>query len=260
MTSRYQVARRLIVHQVAMVCVSFLITGFSGTASGVQPAAAAPAEAPAAVTPPSPPRTVRTLYLVRHGLYDENDPRDPFVGKELVEAGREQARKVAARLAGLPAHVDVVRCSDMTRARQTAEIIAAALPGRVPQVSHDLSECTPPTPRQDIMKTLGPGEADSCATQMDAAFAHYFRPSPTVDSTEVLVCHGNVIRYLVCRALGVDRMAWLNMGITNCSLTVVQVRADGTTRLLSFNDVGHLPAELQTPSRMVPLTPPPVKP
>jgi serine/threonine-protein phosphatase PGAM5 len=59
-----------------------------------------------------------------------------------------------------------------------------------------------------------------------------------------------VIRYLVCRALGVDPQAWLNMSITNCGLTVIQVRANGTTRLVSFNDVGHLSSELQTSSGM----------
>jgi serine/threonine-protein phosphatase PGAM5 len=237
-----------------------LLSAAIAAAAPVSSALVAVPTVTAAATPAPAARGMRTLYLVRHGLYDENDPRGAFTGMELVEAGRAQARAVASRLAGLPAHVDAIYSSDMTRARQTAEIIAAALPGRVPRAFHDLSECTPPTPRQDIMKNLRPGEADSCAMQMDSAFAHYFRPSPTADSVEVLVCHGNVIRYLVCRALGVDRMVWLSMGITNCSLTVIQVRPDGTMRLLSFNDVGHLPLELQTPSKMVPLNPPPNKP
>ncbi len=46
--------------------------------------------------------------------------------------------------------------------------------------------------------------------------------------------------------LGLDAERWLALTIANCSLTVVQVRPEGTMRLLSFSDVGHLPVPLQT--------------
>ncbi|HVP39639.1 MAG TPA: histidine phosphatase family protein, partial [Candidatus Saccharimonadales bacterium] len=189
---------------------------------------------------------VRTLYLVRHGIYDQDDPRDEFTGKGLLPLGREQAQKVAQRLAAMPSGVDAVYSSDMTRARETAEIIAAALPGRAVHLEPGLRECTPPTPRADIMKDLRPGEADSCAARLDQTVARFFAPSPEADSSVVLVCHGNLIRYCVCRALGADPRLWLSMAIVHCSLTVIQVRPDGTTRLVAFDDVGHLPPDLQT--------------
>jgi len=34
-----------------------------------------------------PPAGTRTLYLIRHGAYDEEDPRDPEVGRALTERG-----------------------------------------------------------------------------------------------------------------------------------------------------------------------------
>jgi probable phosphoglycerate mutase len=55
-----------------------------------------------------------------------------------------------------------------------------------------------------------------------------------------------VTRYLVARALGLDPALWLNMTIANCSISVIQVRADGRARLVSFDDVGHLPPAKQT--------------
>jgi len=86
---------------------------------------------------------VRTLYLVRHGLYDEDDPRDPDVGRHLVPEGREQARLVGARLAALPVRITALHASTMTRARETAEIIAHEL-SLTPRLSAALRECTPP--------------------------------------------------------------------------------------------------------------------
>jgi serine/threonine-protein phosphatase PGAM5 len=191
------------------------------------------------------PSGVRTLYLVRHGLYDQDDPRDADLGKALVPLGREQAALAGARLAALPVKFAALHTSTMTRARETAEIIGAALQ-LAPQPSTDLRECTPPTRRADIMAKLRPGEGDSCTAQIERAFAHYFTPSPDADTSEILVCHGNVIRYFVARALGLDPALWLRMTIANCSLTMIRVRADGTMQLVAFGDMGHLPPRVQT--------------
>jgi serine/threonine-protein phosphatase PGAM5 len=192
------------------------------------------------------PQGTRTLILIRHGDYDDQDPRDAEVGRALVPLGREQARLAGVRLAALPARIDALYASTMTRARETAEIIAASLPGLRPELVRDLRECTPPTWRQDIARRLEPGEADSCRAQIERAFARFFVPAPGEDRQEVLVCHGNVIRWFCCRALGVDPMAWGGMTIANCSLTIIRVLPDGALRLVSFDDVGHIPPALQT--------------
>jgi serine/threonine-protein phosphatase PGAM5 len=195
---------------------------------------------------PSPPgKALRTLILVRHGVYDENDARDPEVGKALLPEGREQARITGERLAAWPQRVDALRASTMTRARETAEIIGAALK-LAPVPDRDLRECEPPAYGRRDSAGVPENEKDECAARLDADFARYFRPSPARDSTEVLVCHGNVIRWLVCRALGADPKLWLAMSPANCSLTVIQVRPDGTCKITAFGDRGHLPVPLQT--------------
>lgn len=214
------------------------------TAAASVAAARSPAPLTASATGAQP--GTRTLYLVRHGLYDENDPRDEAIGKGLTDAGREQARMTGERLAAMGISFDTLWASPFTRARETAAIIAESLPGLAPRLAPELAECTPVTRRADIMADLAPGEADTCGAQLERAFARFFIPSAAGDRHELLVCHGNVIRWLWCRALGVDTAAWLGMAIANCSVTVIQVKPDGACKLYVYGDASHLPIELQT--------------
>ena len=211
-------------------------------ANAARDTTAAPAAAPTASSSPG----MRTLYLIRHGLYDEDDPRDEAIGRGLTEAGRTQAQLTGARLAALGVSFDTLWTSPLTRARETAAIIARSLPGLTPRVAPELAECTPTTWRQDVAATLAAGEGEACRAQLEQAFERFFVPSPVRGRHELLICHGNVIRWLWCRALGVEPAAWLGMAIANCSLTVIQVKPDGACKLYVFGDAAHLPVELQT--------------
>jgi serine/threonine-protein phosphatase PGAM5 len=57
---------------------------------------------------------------------------------------------------------------------------------------------------------------------------------------EVVVAHGNVIRYFLCRALQLPPEAWLRFSTFNCSLTYLTVRPSGSVSCRSMGDVGHL--------------------
>ncbi len=189
---------------------------------------------------------VRTIYLVRHGFYDIKDDADPDVGKALVPLGVAQARLVGARLRALPVEIDALYTSTMTRARQTARVIHEEFPQLDLQKTRILRECTPTTWRQDIMERLEQGEAAECEVQLEQAFKEFFVPSPNEDRNDILVCHANVIRYLVTRVQGVDPHSWLMMSLGNCSITVIRIKADGSFKILAVGDVGHLPPNLQT--------------
>ena len=151
---------------------------------------------------PAAGSAVRTLYLIRHGEYDHDDTRDPDIGKGLVPLGVTQAELIAARLAAMPVTMTSLHSSSMTRARETAQIVGHLFPNLTLQSSRDLRECTPPTHREDIMAELAEEEATQCRLQLEQAFSHYFQLAQDSDAHDIIVCHGNVIRYFVCRALG----------------------------------------------------------
>ena len=64
------------------------------------------------------------IYLVRHG---EAAPGEPDDERRLTPEGREQARRLGRRLAGAQPAPGAVLHSPVGRARETAELMAAAL-------------------------------------------------------------------------------------------------------------------------------------
>jgi serine/threonine-protein phosphatase PGAM5 len=80
----------------------------------------------------------------------------------------------------------------------------------------------------------------------DQAFERLFCPPGDDDSHDVVVCHGNLIRYFVCRVLEVSVETWANMEANNCGITRCTVESDGRKMLISMNDVGHLPLDMRT--------------
>jgi serine/threonine-protein phosphatase PGAM5 len=190
---------------------------------------------------------VRTLYLIRHGQYDHDDDRDPDIGKALIPLGIAQSKLVANRLKSLPVKMSSLISSTMTRARQTAMIINQDFPELELVQTRLIRECTPPTWREDIMEGETPEELENCTDNLDAAFSKYFIPSSDEeDQNDIIVCHGNVIRYFVTKVLKVETMSWLQMTTGNCGLAVIRIKPDGSMKLVSFNDMGHIPPNLRT--------------
>lgn len=191
-----------------------------------------------------PARAALNIVLVRHGHYVADPTADKKRGPGLSPIGIAQAHLAGARLRGELAHLDGLHVSPMQRARDTAAVIAADFPGRTFIVNDDLEECTPPTRRADIMAAGKPESFTACKQQLDRVFDTYFRAAQGAERTELFVCHGNVIRYLVARALGVDTAGWLEMSVGHASITRIRVEADGRFKVIALGDVGHLPPNM----------------
>jgi len=76
------------------------------------------------------------LYLIRHAIADEpGDTWPDDTKRPLTAEGISRMRKAARGLVRLGVHLDVVLASPLVRARQTAEIVAAAFDQRPPVVT-----------------------------------------------------------------------------------------------------------------------------
>ncbi|MGB2789006.1 MAG: histidine phosphatase family protein [Dokdonella sp.] len=195
-----------------------------------------------------PESATRTIVLVRHGNYLPNPDADKKLGPGLSVLGVAQAQMAGARLVGFPDGFDALYVSPMQRARDTAAAIAQEFPGRSFSIIDGLEECTPPTWRKEVADKEDPASMAACKKQLDGVFDEYFKPAQGKPRTEMMVCHGNVIRYLVTRALGVDTKSWLEMSPSHASITRIRVEADGRFKVLSVGDVGHIPANMRTGS------------
>lgn len=199
-----------------------------------------------AAAPAPPTAKARTIYLVRHGHYIADPTVDEKRGPGLSPLGVAQAHLAGARLASHVGRFDALHASPMQRARDTAATIGKALPRQRFDVVDDLAECTPPTRVASIMSREKRADLAACAAQIDRVFARYFVPAQGRQQTELFVCHGNVIRSLVVRALGVDADAWLGMSVGHASITKLRVHPDGRIQVIAVGDVGHLPPNLLT--------------
>ena len=66
------------------------------------------------------------------------------------------------------------------------------------------------------------------------------------DTTSVLVCHGNVIRYFLTRALQIDPEAWLRFSLANGAITVIKVTPSGNCSLQMIGCAGFMPTDSVT--------------
>jgi serine/threonine-protein phosphatase PGAM5 len=197
----------------------------------------------------------RNIYLVRHGQYLQQDPdpkriktTDDMIFQSdggLTPLGIEQSEQTAKRLKSIP--VTAVYSSSLPRATQTAVVIGKEFPGITVQKSRNLWECIPCLPPEMDIK-LTPAQREDFQNRVqvsDKAYKQYFRCARSPEKHEVIVCHGNLIRYFVIRVLNVEEKIWMYLGNHNCGITHIIV-SDKAKGVISLNDTGHLAGELLT--------------
>ena len=175
------------------------------------------------------------------------DPDEPKSGT-LTALGRRQALRAGRRLQGTP--ITAVYHSDIVRAVETVKLMARYFPDQRLRSTALLRETLPPTPGALLrahQHRVSRAEKNEMRVQCERAFDRFFRVAHRGEHHEVLVTHGNLIRYLVRRALSDDPRKWYRYGIYQCSITTVRLESQaGGPMLIGFNDVGHLPDSMQT--------------
>jgi phosphohistidine phosphatase len=84
------------------------------------------------------------IYLLRHGIADDNSPTGKDADRALTEEGRRKLKQVLRPLAEAEVKPDLIVSSPYLRARQTAEIAKDVL-----EYKDDIVESTALTPESD---------------------------------------------------------------------------------------------------------------
>jgi len=199
------------------------------------------------------------ILLVRHGETEWNSQRriQGQLDVPLNATGREQARSLAARLAGVA--IDAVYASDLARARQTAEPVAEALglPLRLDErlrerhfgglqgryyeeLQRDAPQVHERMRARDLDFDLDGGETlprfheRVCDALSDLAARH---PRGRI----VVVSHGGVLDCVYRMAGTMPLDAPRTWSLFNASLNTL-AWAEGACRVVAWGDVAHLDA------------------
>uniref|UniRef100_A0A7G3AY73 Serine/threonine-protein phosphatase PGAM5, mitochondrial n=1 Tax=Lutzomyia longipalpis TaxID=7200 RepID=A0A7G3AY73_LUTLO len=194
------------------------------------------------------PKAIRHLILIRHGQYNQSGESDSK--HYLTEIGRKQAAFTGDRLKLLQINWDKMIKSTLLRAQETGSIISTSLP-QVPVENCSLLEEGAPIPPEPPIGHWKPEKHQffQDGARIEAAFRKYFHrasPEQTKDSYTLLVCHANVIRYFVCRALQFPPEAWLRISLNHASVTWISILPSGRVLLRGLGDSGHIPPEYVT--------------
>lgn len=196
------------------------------------------------------------LLLVRHGEVESNDARRYWGHRDvpLNAVGRDQAERLRDRLVG--DHLAAVYSSDLSRARETAEIIAqlhrapvVQCPelreiafGRFEGLTFDEVKTAFPEAEKhfggDATRRFPGGESLADLSARVGRFAERLE-GLGADQTILVVGHGGSLRVLICLLLGLDVTRWWQLRVDRASLSIVETFTEGGVLSL-LNDVSHL--------------------
>lgn len=200
------------------------------------------------------------FLLARHGETAWNAERRHHGQSDvpLNATGQRQAAALARRLASEP--IDAIYASDLQRAWQTAEAVAAHhdLPVRPEPRLRELhfgawegltyAEIEAQDPealaawREDPLRVAPPeGETLAQLAQRVAALRADLEAAHS-DETVLLVSHNGVLRVLICQALGLPPQNYWQFHLSNASLSDLAFYEPGAI-LNALNDTAHLERE-----------------
>ncbi|XP_018318531.1 serine/threonine-protein phosphatase PGAM5, mitochondrial isoform X2 [Agrilus planipennis] len=192
----------------------------------------------------------RHIILIRHGQYEIDGGTDEE--RKLTKLGCNQAKQTGKRLQqlGFP-YTEMIK-STMKRAQETGTIISDFLP-KVPVRECNFIREGAPVPPEPPVGHWKPEvyQFYQDGARIEAAFRQYFHradPKQEHDSFTLLVCHANVIRYFVCRALQFPPEGWLRLSLNHASITWISIAPNGRVKLMALGDSGHMPPEMLTVS------------
>ncbi len=200
---------------------------------------------------------------MRHGQTEWNRLRR-YQGQtdiELNETGIEQAQKAAERLSN--EKIDSVYCSDLKRARQTAETIVSKhnnvgaihespLLREMNFGDYEGLTFEEMDPKFQLIfsadpawRSIGPnvrapnGESISDMASRLKQFTQQILGKHTDNETILIVAHGGPLQTLICQLMGIGLEHWWQIRISGASVSIMETYPQGTSIVL-LNGTSHL--------------------
>lgn len=183
------------------------------------------------------------ILLARHGETDDNVPPLRFQGQRdtpLNARGREQARELAERVAELDPPIAALWSSDLSRARETAEIVGARI-GLEPRLDARLREGWRGEWEGSLFEEIAARDAERYAAWRapDAEAGFHFPGGETLAQQQarvldclreiesgpqpaLAVCHGGSIRTVLCARDPRGLAAFHTFEVPNVALVPVE--------------------------------------
>lgn len=196
----------------------------------------------------------RDVYLIRHGQYFTKETEADK--KCLTDLGKQQASQTGIWLKQMDIVPTEFVHSTMIRAKQTAELVLAEMgenvspdkisftdllcegaPYMIEPVGHN---------KQYLSEKYARNLFDDGA-RIEAAYRNYIhRGDGNEEEVSIIVCHANVIRYFVMRAMQVDPAAWLRIGLNHGSVTKIRIFGNGDIRVFTLGESSFMPNDFVT--------------
>ena len=176
-----------------------------------------------------------SVYVVRHGLTDWNK-KSLIQGRidiPLNEEGIEQAKQTKEKLARV--HLDLVFCSPLTRAKQTAEIIVSGrdipitIEPRIQEEYYGELEGEPRSgerylsQKRSFFKRYPGGEGYLDVVGRVYPFLNEIKASHK-EKDILLVCHGGMSRIVNSYFLDMTNEEFVEFGLDNCEVRKYEFR------------------------------------
>ena len=186
-----------------------------------------------------------TIYLLRHGAL-AGDNRDRFIGQTdlpLAPEGLEQAKAATLALEGHG--IAAIHCSDLTRSRQTAQIIGDGL-GLIPSAHPELREVSlgewEGLLRREVatrwanefaargrdIDTYRPPGGESFGDCLARIWPLWKSITFTDAEAIAIIGHAGVNRLLICRLLGMPVQNMFRLGQDYGCVNVIELERKNT--------------------------------
>lgn len=199
------------------------------------------------------------LFLTRHGETEWNRMRKTQGTRDicLTDLGRTQAEKLGERLKNLHA-IDAIYCSDLSRAKETAEIIGEKLKlnpvssqllrevsfGEWEGLSTEEIEAQYPGElarwRNDLSFSPKDGESLLSVHNRISSFVEMLeKEHPKSDENILIVSHAATTKVLILSSIGIPLNLLTQFKISQAGLNILNMNKDNNS-LLCLNDTCHL--------------------